>query len=202
MASAFSLVAQYNSGFLPAIAFTAGSAASGSLQFSIIAVSGALPAISFTDVSYLALLPEEYSMDIASTLSFCPILSISELTTSETLRLISSSLKSSLIFTARAVGLKNFLSCLNITASPPILTAFSPVPRLNVLIGGVEASPRIFFDSSDISGQAEISTPLCDNFIAKARHVGNPHFLQFVLGRSLNISTPDNAIFTSVKNCY
>jgi hypothetical protein len=31
--------------------------------------------------------------------------------------------------------------------------------------------------------------------MAKARQVGNPHFLQFVLGKSLNISTPDNAIF-------
>ena len=36
--------------------------------------------------------------------------------------------------------------------------------------------------------------PAPTNFIAKARQVGKPHFLQFVLGRSLKISTPVNAI--------
>jgi hypothetical protein len=30
--------------------------------------------------------------------------------------------------------------------------------------------------------------------MAKARQVGKPHFLQFVFGKSLNISTPDKAI--------
>jgi hypothetical protein len=30
--------------------------------------------------------------------------------------------------------------------------------------------------------------------MAKARQVGCPHFLQFVLGRCLNISTPESAM--------
>jgi hypothetical protein len=74
------------------------------------------------------------------------------------------------------------------------LTAFSPAPKVIGLIGGAEASPRIFFASSDTSGHASMLACRWASFIANARQVGDPHFLQLVFGKSLNISTPDKAM--------
>ena len=65
-----------------------------------------------------------------------------------------------------------------------------------MLTGGADASPSFCFASSETSGHKSNEACLCASFIAKARQVGNPHFLQFVFGRSLNISTPVNAIST------
>src|SRR5208283_797253 len=118
----------------------------------------------------------------------------SELSTCSTMPLISLSDIESFTSTAKAHGLTNFLSCLNKTVSSPIFIALSPAPSLTGLIGGAEASPSIFFASSDTSGHKSNETCLWASFIAKARHVGCPHFLQFFFGSSLNISTPDNAI--------
>src|SRR5208282_6763781 len=94
--------------------------------------------------------------------------------------------------------LTNFLSCLNRTVSSPIFRALSPTPSITGLIGGADASPRIFLASSETSGHRSREACLWASFIAKARHVGCPHFLQLVLGSNLNISTPDNAILTSL----
>ncbi len=149
------------------------------------AASGAFSATRLTAASYVALSPEAYSMETASTLSFWPTRSISEPATSAALASRLSSV--SLMFTAMAQGFTNFFSCLNITVSAPSFTALSPLPISKDLIGGADASPSVAFASSETSGQAEISTPPWASFIAKARHVGNPHFLQFVFGRSLNI---------------
>gem|GEM_PF-6446353 len=132
---------------------------------------------------------------MASTRSFWPTLSISDPTTSPAVFAISSTESVSFISTAKTQGLTNFFSCLKSTVSSPILTALSPLPSVIGLTGGADASPSIFFASSDTSGQESRVACLCASFIAKARQVGCPHFLQFVFGNSLNISTPVRAIF-------
>jgi hypothetical protein len=60
-------------------------------------------------------------------------------------------------------------------------------------------TPSFCFASSETSGHKSKEACLWASFIAKARHVGNPHFLQFVFGRSLNISTPVKAIINLQK---
>src|SRR5512147_3090198 len=78
--------------------------------------------------------------------------------------------------------------------SSPTFTALAPVPRVMPRIGGAAASPRTFFASSDASGQESRLACFAASFMAKARQVGCPHFLQLVFGRCLNISTPESAI--------
>src|SRR5574341_2151424 len=78
--------------------------------------------------------------------------------------------------------------------SSPTFPALSPVPSVMPRIGGAADSPRIFFASSDASGQESRLACLAASFMAKARQVGWPHFLQLVFGRCLNISTPESAM--------
>ena len=73
-------------------------------------------------------------------------------------------------------------------------TAFSPVPSVMPLIGGAAASPSVCFALSDASGQASRLACFAASFMANARQVGCPHFLQLVFGSSLNISIPERAI--------
>ena len=131
-------------GFLPAKSFTAASADAGSVVESITGTFGAFDAISFAADSNFPLSPDAFVSAIASTLSFCPTLSISDVRTSSIFFVISPSERVSLISTARAHGLTNFLSCLKRTVSSPIFTALSPEPRVIDRIGGAEASPSIF----------------------------------------------------------
>src|SRR5574341_1111708 len=104
-----------------------------------------------------------------------------------------------LIATAKTLGLKNFFSWRNMQISPPTFTALSPMPSVMSRIGGAAASPRTFLASSDASGQVSRLACLAASFMAKARQVGCPHFLQFVLGRYLKISTPERAIVYSFQ---
>src|SRR5512141_2764298 len=88
----------------------------------------------------------------------------------------------------------NFFSCLNMTVSSPTFRAPLPAPMVIALIGGSEAAPRNDFASSEASGQASSDACFAASFMANARQVGKPHFLQFVFGKCLNISTPESAI--------
>ncbi len=54
-------------------------------------------------------------------------------------------------------------------------------------IGGADASASCSLASSETYGQLSSSALPEARFMAKARHVGTPHSLQFVFGRSLKI---------------
>jgi hypothetical protein len=64
------------------------------------------------------------------------------------------------------------------------------------LIGGADASESASLASSETYGQAESSALPAAKAIAKARQVGTPHSLQFVLGNNLKISIPVSAIYS------
>jgi hypothetical protein len=61
-------------------------------------------------------------------------------------------------------------------------------------IGGAAAAASDVRACSLASGHWSRPTFFWASAMANARHVGCPHFLQFVLGSSLKISSPDNAI--------
>ena len=151
------------------------------------AVPGAFEATALTTFSNLPASLDALSIKIASILSFWPTLSISDVNTSSTILFISSSFIESFISTAKTHGFTNFFSCLKRTVSSPIFEDLSPEPMVIGLIGGADSSPRTFFASSETSGHKSRDACLWASFIAKARHVGCPHFLQFVFGSSLNI---------------
>ncbi len=180
---------------MPAKAFKAAAPAEASDVDTITGTSGAFWATRFARASSLPASPESLDITMASTLRSWPTLFISDSTTSFILASWAEASSVSFISTAMAQGLTNFFSCLKSTVSSPIFTALSPAPRVMGLMGGAEASPSLAFASSDTSGHRSRDACLWASFIAKARHVGNPHFLQFVFGKSLNISTPVSAIY-------
>ena len=61
-------------------------------------------------------------------------------------------------------------------------------------MGGAEAAPRAAFDSGEASGHFSSDSFPAASFMANVRHVGYPHFLQLVLGRSLKICRPVNGM--------
>jgi hypothetical protein len=63
-----------------------------------------------------------------------------------------------------------------------------------VFIGGALDSEILEIASADICGHLESSIAPEATFMEKAMQVGLPHSLQFVLGVSLNMSRPFNAI--------
>jgi hypothetical protein len=64
-------------------------------------------------------------------------------------------------------------------------------------MGGAAASESIALASSETYGQAESSAFPAARFMAKARQVGTPHSLQFVLGNNLKIWIPVNPMMST-----
>src|SRR3990172_5623570 len=166
----------------------------GTLLTRMIGTPGAPSTTCLTTEANFAASPPSSVTAIASTRSFWPTRSISEVLTASIFFAAASPASEALIATAKRLGLKNFFSWRNRQISPPTFTALSPTPKVMSRIGGAADSPRIFLASSDASGQVSRLACFAASFMAKARQVGWPHFLQFVFGRYLNISTPESAM--------
>ena len=59
------------------------------------------------------------------------------------------------------------------------------MPTVISLMGGADAASSAVVASSLTEGHLSSSVPFWASFMAKARHVGNPHSLQLVCGSSL-----------------
>ena len=160
----------------------------------MIGTPGAPSTTCFTTAANFAASPPSSVTAMASTLSFWPTRSISEVLTASIFFAAASPASEALIATANTLGLKNFFSWRNMQISSPTLTALSPTPMEMPLIGGAADSPSICLALSEASGQASRLACFAASFMAKARQVGCPHFLQLVFGKCLNISIPESAI--------
>src|SRR5664280_2494871 len=80
------------------------------------------------------------------------------------------------------------------TVSSPTVRARSPRPMVTFRMGGAEAAPSAALASGEASGHFSSDSFPAANFMANVRHVGYPHFLQLVLGRSLKICKPVNGM--------
>ena len=96
--------------------------------------------------------------------------------------------------TATPAGLKNLPSWRKRTVSSPTANVRPSPPSVTFRIGGADAPASAALASSLTNGHSSMFAFFWASCIAKAMHVGRPHFLQLVFGSSLKMSSPDNAM--------